>query len=116
MRRSLFLAIPFGAALLAGCQTAPVARGPAIEGNWASSDGIFVASFAGGQFNSRSASTNAPLVTGGRYAMLPDGRLQLNWMSIQARQERAAFCQVAGPNVLACEQVGGSAFTLNRVA
>ena len=66
IRASAVVAFVLSAGFLAGCQMTQTA-GPAgspLDGNWASSDGIFVATFQNNSFSSRDARTGAVLAQG----------------------------------------------------
>ena len=122
------VALALGTAL-AGCQTegrndlrgfsapsffsrpAPVASSP-LDGQWASTDGIFVASFASGRFVSRFTKTGEILAEGGY--TLAGSDVRMDWFSVQAQQQRSANCRIAGPSTVNCSQTGGGSFTLVR--
>ena len=106
------------ALLLAACQT--YSQSPAVQastpmdGNWASSDGVFVATFQGGRFTSRFTQTNEILAQG---AYTVNGaNVTMQWVSVQAQQQRSANCSFTGTNSVACTQTGGGSFELNRSA
>jgi hypothetical protein len=102
---------------LAGCQTAyqatPLARGP-MDGNWASTDGVFVASFQDGRFTSRFTKTNEILAQG-TYTVA-GSNVSMQWISVQAQQQRSANCSITSASTVACTQAGGGAFNLQRTA
>ena len=94
---------------------APIAPAPtAMDGNWASSDGVFYASFQGGSFISRFTQTNEILAQG-TYTV--DGNnVSMQWLSVQAQQQRSANCTIAGSGTVQCNQAGGGSFELTRSA
>ena len=102
--------------LLAACQTnQPAPRVmSAMDGNWASTDGVFVATFQGGRFTSRFTQTNEVLAQG-TYSVT-GGNVSMQWVSVQAQQQRAANCAFTGTDSVACTQTGGGSFQLNRSA
>ena len=100
-----------GAAALAGCQSS----GPAdvVEGSWVSDDGVFVASFADGAFNSRHRQNGDVLVADGRYTSTGSG-LALTWTSIVTNELRTADCTLTTNNNVTCRPSVGAPFTMSR--
>ena len=84
-----------------------------MEGSWASSDGIFVAGFSGGQFTSRARQNNAVLAQG-TYSVRGDV-VQMDWVSVSTQQQRSATCSFIGPRRVLCQQPGATSFELTRV-
>ena len=117
-----------GAAVLAtllagGCQTGfydagtpsppPVGAGPtAMDGIWASTDGVFIANFQGGRFTSHFTKTNEILAQG-TYGVAGSS-VTLNWISVKTKQQRAATCTFTAGDTVACDQQGGGNFQLKR--
>jgi hypothetical protein len=105
---------------VAGCQSFEIGRRPepvgpvptAMDGNWASSDGVFVASFDRGEFVSRFTRTNEMLAKG-TYTVT-GGTIAMNWISVATKQQRAAQCSFASADVVTCNQQGGGPFELRR--
>ena len=121
IRRSATLVLAFSTALLGACQTGSMpqmfAGGPertALDGQWRSSDGIFVASFQGGQFTSTDARTNAVLAQGSY--TVSGNTANLSWISAQRQQQFSAVCTLTSPNAVHCEQAGTTGFDLRRTA
>jgi hypothetical protein len=101
--------------VLAACQAfQPAPRGTAMDGQWASTDGIFVASFQGGQFTSRFTKTNEVLAQG-TYSVTGD-QVSMQWLSVATQQQRSASCSFAGEGLVRCNQAGGGSFDLRRAA
>jgi|SRR5688572_22496281 hypothetical protein len=102
--------------LLAACQMLPpVARGTRMDGQWASSDGVFIASFQGGQFTSRFIKTNEVLAQG-TYSVAGD-QVSMQWLSVATQQQRSASCTLGeGAAIVHCNQAGGGSFDLMRTA
>jgi hypothetical protein len=101
--------------LLAACQILqPVARTTRMDGRWASSDGVFIASFQGGQFTSRFTKTNEVLAQG-TYSVAGE-QVSMQWLSIATQQQRSATCTFAGAATVRCSQAGGGSFELTRTA
>ena len=117
--RSLRGAALLAALLAGGCQTgyygtpspAPVATTP-MDGQWASTDGVFVATFERGRFTSRFTSTNEILAQGS-YSVAGT-TINMNWISVATKQQRAAACTFMAADVVACNQQGGGSFELRR--
>lgn len=120
------------ALLLAACQTesrqmavrsvgpapvaviAPSSPPTAMDGAWAATDGVFVASFQGGAFTSRFTKTNEVLAQG-TYRVSGD-RITMEWLSVATQEQRSASCTMSGANSVRCEQGGGGGFDLRRSA
>ena len=115
IRRHATLAL-LAAVLLAACQTNPirpiVSRGPAIEGTWASGDGISVTSFQGGQFTTRFVRTNEVLAQGSYTAA--GSNIAMQWVSLARQEQLSATCSLTGADTMRCSQPGGSGFDLTR--
>lgn len=127
MRRlSTAIAIMVAAAGVAACQggervamlpgraiaPAPQPAPSPMDGRWASTDGIFVATFRGGEFTSVDAKTNAVLAQG-RYNVAGD-QVRMNWLSTTANEERSATCAFSGGARVTCTQANGASFELRR--
>lgn len=104
----------FAILVLAGCQSGRLGGGP-LEGNWASDDGVFVATFSGGAFSSRLTGTGETVVADGRYTR-SSGGFQLRWVSIVANEARSADCTFTAANRVRCNPSAGQPFTMTRVA
>lgn len=120
------------AGLAAGCQTepsqigalrvapsappasAPQAAPTAMDGSWAATDGVFVASFQGGAFTSRFTKTNEILAQGS-YRVAGD-TVTMEWLSVATQEQRSATCRISEANRVRCEQGGGGGFELQRTA
>lgn len=103
------------ATLLAGCQMMSDPSGPGrtqMDGNWASADGVFVATFSGGSFVSRFTQTNEILAQGSYTVNGPD--IAMRWLSAATQEQRAANCSFRSANTVHCEQVGAGGFDMNR--
>lgn len=101
------------AIVLAACQTqvaAPV-RTP-MDGQWAATNGVFVASFQGGSFTSRFTETNEILAQG-TYTV-SGNTVSMHWLSVQAQEQRSATCTFTSANMVRCQQTGGGTFELQR--
>ena len=104
------------AAVLAGCQSGGgFGNQPAIDGSWASDDGVFVARFSDGQFASTLTATGELATGDGRYKRA-GSVVELSWISRATSERRLATCSFLTPSQLACTPSVGSAFTLSRIA
>lgn len=120
IRGSKIVAVALGAGLLAACQTEPGAMGggmarPAatvMDGNWAATDGVFLASFTGGAFTSRFTKTNEILAQGNYRVM--GKQVTMEWLSVATQQQRSADCTIVSPSSVRCAQSGGGGFDLRR--
>jgi hypothetical protein len=83
-----------------------------MEGNWASNDGVFVASFNDGVFTSRFTRTNEILAQG--TYQVSGKTMTLQWISVATQQQRAATCAIVSAGSVSCIQAGGGSFDLNR--
>ncbi|MEM7566171.1 MAG: hypothetical protein AAF321_02970 [Pseudomonadota bacterium] len=112
-----FASIGVAASLLAACQTVslPGAGGP-FDGRWASTDGVFVASFADGAFTSRATARPDVVLAQGSLTVTGPGSVQLNWFSQSQNANLSANCVSAGRGVLDCTPSRGTAFRLQRQA
>jgi hypothetical protein len=112
-------ALPFALAA-GGCQTSQptytsgVPQSTGMEGTWSSADGVFVATFANGNFTSRFTQTNEVLAQG-TYTVT-GGTVSLVWISVASQQQRSAVCTIATPDTVSCSQADGSSFDLKRAA
>ncbi len=106
---------------LAACQSgtrmamAPGTAMPAstpMDGRWASTDGIFIASFQGGEFTSVDAKTDAVLARG--TYQVSRGQVEMNWLSTSSNERRSATCGFSGRNQVTCTQASGATFQLTR--
>jgi hypothetical protein len=95
-----------------GEQPPPQAVATAMDGNWASTDGVFVASFERGGFVSRFTATNEMLAKGTYTVAGTD--VTMDWISVATKQQRAAACTIMSADVVACNQQGGGKFELRR--
>lgn len=120
IRGSVTGAFALSALLLAACQTGPTQIGmrttaraaTPMDGSWASTDGVFVASFQGGNFTSRFTRTNEVLAQGS-YNVSGD-QVTMRWLSVATQQERSATCTMSGADSVHCDQAGGGGFELTR--
>lgn len=115
---AVLLALP-AALPLAGCQTADdpalaATQPTGMDGIWSSTDGVFVATFASGQFTSRFTKTNEVLAQGSY--TVSGSTVNLSWISVATKQQRSAVCTIAAADSVSCNQDGGGSFDLKRSA
>jgi hypothetical protein len=84
----------------------------AMDGSWASTDGVFVASFERGTFVSQFTKTNEMLAKGSY--TVTGSNVTMNWISVATKQQRSAACTFMSENIVACNQQGGGKFELRR--
>ena len=128
IRGSAIFGLALAGVLLAACQTQPggmlagrmgapaivAPSGTPMDGSWAATDGVFVASFQGGNFTSRFTKTNEILAQG---AYRVDGsRVTMEWLSVATQQQRSASCTMTAADQVRCVQAGGGGFDLRRSA
>lgn len=102
-----------------GCETYQAAGPPPIaatpmDGTWASTDGVFVATFGQGKFTSRFTATNEILAQG-TYTVA-GSTITMDWISVATQQRRAAACSFMASDTVSCNQAGGGKFELRRSA
>jgi hypothetical protein len=85
-----------------------------MDGNWASTDGVFVARFQDGRFTSRFTQTNEILAQGSY--TVSGSNVSMQWISVQAQEQRSASCSIVGAGIVTCNQAGGGSFGLQRTA
>jgi hypothetical protein len=116
---ALLLALP-SVLLAGGCQTVDsmqtgmVTGATGMDGTWTSNDGVFVATFQGGNFTSRFTQTNEILAQG-TYTVTGN-TANLVWISVATQQQRSATCTMTAPDTASCTQDGGGSFDLRRSA
>lgn len=100
---------------LSACQTVslPGGGGP-FAGQWASTDGVFIATLERGQFTSRSVQRPDVTLAQGSYTTTGPSGLRLDWFSQSQNASLSATCTAAGPGTLACTPSRGTPFRLVR--
>ena len=113
MRGALLLGVLFvGACQTYGPQPAMLPATTPMDGVWASTDGVFVATFDRGSFTSRFTATNEILAQGS-YTVAGD-TVTMQWISVATQQRRSANCTMAASESVTCNQDGGGHFELRR--
>ncbi len=90
------------------------AQPTAMDGIWASTDGVFIATFEHGSFTSRFVKTNEILAKGS-YSV-SGANVTLAWISAQAQAQRSASCTFTAADAVTCNQAGGGSFDMKRTA
>ena len=99
---------------LAACQTVSLpGGGGSYTGQWASTDGIFIATLDEGQFTSRAVQSGETLAQGSYTVTGPDS-LRLDWFSQTQNASLSANCVAANPGTLSCTPSRGTPFQLRR--
>ncbi len=122
--RTLFSAASMVATVaLAGCQMTGPGMGPGpsasrqtgVEGDWLSTDGVAMSSFAGGAFETLAVDTGNKLATGSyRYS---DARtIEISVTSIIRQTTSSVNCALVTPQQLNCTSSTGQQFVLTRKA
>ena len=113
-RISAVSALLLAAVLLAGCQTnKEVAGPPLLNGNWASSDGVYTAEFRNGSFRAVANDTGG-VISEGSYVALSDSNVKLSWSGIVSGRSNSAECLKPNPDQLDCVDQNGNKFSLKR--
>ncbi len=100
-------------AALSGCQQKEVAGPPILNGNWASSDGVYVAEFRNGNFQAV-ANDTGQVISRGEYVALASDRVQLTWTGLVSGNTSQADCTKPEANRLDCVDGNGGRFSLVR--
>lgn len=101
-------------AMLVGCQSnKEVAGPPLLNGNWASSDGVYTAEFRNGSFRAVANDTGG-VISEGSYVALSDSNVKLSWTGIVSGRSNSAECLKPNPDQLDCVDQNGNKFSLKR--
>ena len=99
---------------LAACQgNKELAGPPVLNGNWASSDGVYVAQLFNGQFKAV-ANDTGNVISEGSYIALAENKIQLSWVGKISGKSNQAECLKPEDNQLDCVDVNGNKFSLRR--
>lgn len=117
-RRRLFSAGSVAAAaFLAGCISGGpgggLGRGPSVEGEWLSTDGVAVSRFSGGAFETVATDTGNKLADGS-YRMADARNVEITVVSLIRQSTTNVNCALVSPNQLNCTSSTGQTFVLNR--
>ena len=102
--------------LLSACnQNKEVAGPPLLNGQWASSDGVYTAQFLNGSFKAVANDTGG-IISEGEYIALTEERIQLKWNGLVSGKSSEAECMKSGDNQLDCVDINGNKFSLRRTS
>ena len=101
--------------VLAACQQGKkdLAGPPVLNGNWASSDGVYVAQLLNGQFKAVANDTGS-VISQGSYIALAENKIQINWVGNISGKSNQAECLKPEINQLDCVDLNGNKFSLRR--
>lgn len=88
---------------------------PLLNGNWASTDGVYVAELRNGNFRAIANDTGNVLSTG-NYVALSETEMRLEWVSEITGSPNKASCKKSNDNQLDCVDQAGKQFSLRRSA
>ncbi len=104
--------VSFG--VLSACQSDKNLAGPPVlNGNWASSDGVYVAQLANGKFQAV-ANDTGNVISEGSYIALGETKVQLSWVGKISGKSNQAECLKPEFNQLDCVDLSGNKFSLRR--
>lgn len=107
------------ALLLVACnkeeQIDPLAGGGGLSGEWASSDGVFTATFNNGNFLAVANDTGGK-ISEGNYFVSSAIEIRLNWRGVVSGANNSAICKRPDATTLNCIDSGSKAFTLVKRA
>ena len=92
------------------------AAAPSVEGNWASRDGIAIATFQNGAFTNRAVDTGQPFTSGGRYNYTGGNQVAITYTSLVSNQQASVNCLVVAQGQMNCTNAKGAQFSLYRRA
>ncbi|MEM8649546.1 MAG: hypothetical protein AAGF54_03355 [Pseudomonadota bacterium] len=99
---------------LTACNSSKDVLGPPVlNGNWASSDGVYVAEFNNGSFRAVANDTGA-VISEGRYIALAENKVQIKWNGLVSGTTNEAECIKPEANQMDCVDQNGNRFTLRR--
>ncbi len=81
-------------------------RGPSVEGEWLSTDGVAVSRFSGGVFETVATDTGNKLADGS-YRMADPRTVEITVMSLIRQTTTNVNCALASPNQLNCTSSTG---------
>ncbi|MEO0327402.1 MAG: hypothetical protein AAF217_02260 [Pseudomonadota bacterium] len=103
-------------AVLTGCSINDEPAGPPLlNGNWASSDGVYVAELRNGSFRAIANDTGG-VISQGEYIALAEDRVQIKWNGLVSGNVGEANCSKPDPNRLDCVDTNGNRFSLQRTS
>ena len=88
---------------------------PLLNGNWASSDGVYVAELRNGNFKAVANDTGG-VISQGRYIALSEDKIKLEWYGIVSGKSNSAECLKPNTEQLDCVDENGNKFSLRRTS
>ncbi len=113
MRSLTLILLLISTLAFAACQQKKEPGPPVLNGKWASTDGVYTATFFNGSFQA-AANDTGNLISKGTYLALGSDQIQIRWTSELTGNENQANCARSSPNVLDCTDLAGSRFGLRR--
>ena len=113
MRSLLMVLLLVPMIMVAACQQKKEPGPPVLNGKWASTDGVYTATFYNGSFQAVANDTGNVLSKGSYLAMGSD-QIQIKWTSELTGNNNQANCVRSSPNSLDCTDLAGSRFGLRR--
>jgi len=86
---------------------------PLLNGNWASSDGVYVAELRNGDFQAV-ANDTGNIISSGNYVALSETNVRIEWVSAISGSANQANCVKPSVDQLDCTDQGGKKFSLRR--
>ncbi len=112
-----FGAIAILAIVLSGCSLSKdeIAGPPILNGDWASTDGVYVAELRNGNFRAIANDTGS-VISQGNYIAISETSVRLEWVSSISGNANKANCVKPSADQLDCTDQGGKTFSLQRKA
>ncbi len=107
------LAALAGLAALAACQTQEIAGPPVLNGDWASTDGVYTAKLQNGSFQA-TANDTGNVISQGQYTAISSDQVRLNWTGLVSGTTNQANCTKPNADKLDCVDANGNRFSLVR--
>jgi hypothetical protein len=108
------LGVVIACSLIAACQqNKEVAGPPVMNGNWASTDGVYTANFLNGSF-SATANDTGGVISQGEYVASASDRVKIKWTGLVSGTKNEADCVKPEANRLDCTDINGNRFSLVR--
>lgn len=112
-KTACLLAVVF---IMVACQSKTEVLGPPVlNGNWASTDGVYVAKLLNGKFQAVANDTGA-VISEGTYLALALDKVQIDWVGRVSGKSNSAECLKPQDNQLDCIDKNGNSFSLRRAA
>ena len=113
MRSFLMIIALLPIVFVASCQQKKEPGPPVLNGKWASTDGVYTATFFNGSFQAVANDTGS-LISKGSYIALGSDQIRIRWKSELTGNENQANCTRPSAHVLDCSDLAGSRFGLRR--